>query len=663
MAKDDVVEAQEVESTNYEGLEKQVQAEYTLAFNFNKPKRDDWTLRLKLYNNQKRDKDAAGDTTLFTIFQTVLASLYIDKLTTEWSGREEGDEETAENLNGLSKFDYDEMGKDELDYEWDWDTLFFGRGLCMMSEYIRDPEKNIFVPAPEIWDPMTFLRDPRAASVNGNRLLGRNNARFFGREIRMTKLDMKDNPNFLDIDFRTMKYGLTTNSLVDAAVQARADAQNLTDQSKLTKESLLGDNAEYCLTDWFTHWKGKPVRVWLANDRKKVVGYKELKKDSQWPLIDRALYPTAHDWDGTSLPDILEDKQRLRAVAQNLGIKAMTADLYPMYIYDQNKIKNKHDLDFGFNKFIPSDGAAGDAVLPLRKSMPNLNLLDFIYQSLDASAQKATATSDIQQGAIASQQRTLGEINLISQKTETRYGLSAKVFGWSEKRFWLQWYQLYKENFADKIDEKVVRVVGAFGAKWRPLQKNDIITKRLDPDVAIESQEVSRAKQLEERQALGTLFSVLVQDPTANIRYGQKRLARVYGLEKDEIERLLPPTIDEMVADDENENLSKNKFVQVRGEDNHNVHLEIHAKAGETKSKEAHVATHKKALVMQKKNPELFPVQQQQQEQAMMQQQAETGKGSPPKAGLGMATPGAGSAFASKPVTQGATSGQVTPTM
>lgn len=644
-------EADPEAETDYSDLAKQVKVEYKLAYDYTKAKRDEQLVRLKLYNNQRRDKDAAGDTSLFTIFQTVLASLYIDQLTTEWVGREEGDEEIAENLNGLSRYDYDQMGKDELDYEWDWDTLFFGRGLCMMSEYIREPEKNIFIPAPEVWDPMTFLRDPRATSVNGNKLLGRNGARFFGREIRMSKIDMEGNPNFnKDIDWTKLKYGYTTSSLVDAAVQARADAQNLTDQSKLTKESLLNDNAEYNLVDWFTHWKGNKVRVWLANDCKLVVGYKVIP-DGNWPLVDRALYPTAHDWDGTSIPDLLEDKQRLRAVAQNLGIKAMTADLYPMYIYDQNKIKNKHDLDFGFNKFIPSDGDAGNAVLPLRKAMPNLNLLDFIYQSLDVSAQKATATNDIQQGAIASSQRTLGELNLVAQKTETRYGLSAKIFGWSEKHFWEQWYRLYKENFADKIDEKIIRVNGAFGAKWRPLQKNDIVTKRLDPDVEVTSKAISRARQLEEREALGSLFAVLMQDPTANIRYGEKRLAKVYGLEKDEIDRLLPPTIDEMIAEDENDTLNKNKFAQVRSEDNHNVHLEIHSKAAETDSKMAHINTHKRALMLIKTDPELFPVQQQ---EMLGNPQA---PGSAPSPGGNPQQPGRPN-FGAKPIQPSQTSGQ-----
>ena len=63
-----------------------------------KPKWDEWALRLKLNNNQKRDKSAVGDPLLFTIHQTVLASLYDDKLMVSHEGREAGDDEIAENL-------------------------------------------------------------------------------------------------------------------------------------------------------------------------------------------------------------------------------------------------------------------------------------------------------------------------------------------------------------------------------------------------------------------------------------------------------------------------------------------------------------------------------------------------------------------------------------
>lgn len=607
----------EVEKEDYTGLVSQVKKEYKVAYDFMKPKIDKWRMRLKLYNNQKRDDEAVGDTTLFTIFQTVLASLYDDRLAVEFGGREDGDEETADNLTAMAKADYDDMEKDQLDFEWDWDTLFFGRGLMLMEEFDREPDKNVFVPVPEVLDPLTFLRDPRATSVNGNKK-GKGAMRFGGSEIKMTIEDIKNHPNFFkDIDFSKLKYGESTQSLVADASQSRDEAQGRQNPNKDT-ESDLGANAEYDVTQWFTHWKKSDgsvvkVKMWLGNERNTLLGIKELERD-YWPIIDRPLYPTAHDWDGTSIPDLIEDKQRARAIAQNLGLKAMKADIYPMYIYNTNKITNRADLNFDFDKFIGVDTKPGestaDAVVPMRKSAPNMGMIDFIYQSLDASAQKATATPELQQGAISSQQRTLGELNLVASNVDTRYSLSAKVFGWSEKRFWYHWYNMYKDNFAENIDEKVLRTVGAFGAKWRTLSKDDIVAN-IDPDIMIESQVVSRAKELEEMQKLNGFFAIAFSDPTVNRRWGMKKLARLNGLEKDEIDRLFPPTIDERIAEDQNELLNQNKIVPVLPEDDHNIHLEIHAKAKETEASKAHIETHKKALSIKKVKPELFPAEQQ----------------------------------------------------
>ena len=607
----------EVESTTipYEGLARQIRAEYLLAWKHQQPKIAKNLVRLKLYNNQKRDDKAVGDTTLFTIMQTVLASLYVDRLTVEFGGKEEGDEETAENLDVMAESDYTDMEKDQIDYDWDWDTLFFGRGMVALHEYERDPENNVFLPIPEVLDPLSFLKDPRCTSINGNRT-GKGAARFFGREIKMTKQDVKDHPHIFDSDFRGIKVGTGTRALLQRAQEARDTAQGRQSQ-RLAGEELLGVNAEYDITEWHTHWKigtkVKKVKVWLANERDKVIGIQVLKskvKRILWPVIDRPLYPTAHDFDGTSIPDLVEDKQRARAVAQNLGLDAMKADLYVSYIYDSNKITSRKDLKFGFNKFIPVDSketnTITDAIIPLNKARPNMGLLDFIYTSLDVSAQKATATPDIKQGIQSQEDRTLGETNLISSNIDTRYSLAAKVFGWSEKRFWQQWYRLYKDNFADKIDKKVLRLTGAFGAKWRDLLRSNIIAK-IDPDVKIESKILSRARQVEERVSLTDYFTLALQEPTSNRRWGLKKLAKLHGLEKDETERLFPPTIDERIAEDENETLNKNEVVEISAEDDHNVHLEIHAKAADTPATHAHIEIHKEALSIKKLNPEFFP--------------------------------------------------------
>jgi len=78
-------------------------------------------------------------------------------------------------------------------------------------------------------------------------------------------------------------------------------------------------------------------------------------------------------------------------------------------------------------------------------------------------------------------------------------------------------------------------------------------------------------------------------------------------MEKDEIDRLWPPTIDERIAEDQNDLLNEDKLVPVLPEDDHNVHLEIHTMAKETDASKAHIETHKKALSIKKTNPEFFP--------------------------------------------------------
>lgn len=612
------------EQPDYEALANQCRNEYTLAFKHQKDKKDEQEIRLKLYNNQKRDKTAVGDTTLFTIMQTVLASLYVDRLNAEFTGREEGDEDTADNLTAMAEFDYDEMGKGELDYEWDWDACFFGHGLMAMEEYERDPDNNVFVPMPQVIDPLLFLHDPEAVSVNGNRS-GKGAMRFGGYEVKMTKQDMLDHPDFFKgaLNFSDISYGGGKESIMQDVIEARDQAQGRQPSLKNEGQGDLRDNASYDVTIWYTHTKmdsdGKPhkYKVYLVNERSKVVGFKKIERKRGkrviFPIVDRFLYPTSHDWDGTSIPDLVEDKQRARAIAQNLGLKAMKADLYPMYVYDSNRIRNRNDLNFEFNKFVPADipegGRVDGAIQPINKMSPNMNLLDFIYTSLDASAQKSTATPEIQQGAMSEEQRTLGELNLIASKVDTRYSLAAKIFGWSEQAFWYHWYAMYDENFSEDIDEKILRIVGAFGSKWRPLKRGDIIGD-MTPDIKIESRVLSRAKQLEERNSLTQYFTLAFGDPTANRRYGLKELGKLSGLSKDQLDRLFPPTIDERIAEDQNKLLNENKLVPVLPEDDHQVHLEIHANAKDTDATYAHIETHKKALSIKKVNPELFPADQ-----------------------------------------------------
>ena len=259
----------------------QVEDEWNLCWKFMSSKRTEWLRRLKLYNNQARDKSKVGDPLLFTVFQTVFSALYEDRLTAEFEGNEEGDKDTAENVTALAEHDYRVMHKAESDHDWDWDACFFGRGLLLVTEF--DRAEGIMAPVSEVIDPVLWLRDPRATSVNGD-MRGRGAMRFGGREINLTKAEMESIPGYFNTG--KLKKGKEIKSTTNEARQERQAAQG-TDSTNFDEETLT-ENYEYNLREWFTHKDGKKIVVTLGNEGKLVVRIqREIGK--LWPIIDRAL--------------------------------------------------------------------------------------------------------------------------------------------------------------------------------------------------------------------------------------------------------------------------------------------------------------------------------------------------------------------------------------
>lgn len=582
-------------------LVSQVRTEFLLCWDYNKTKRTEGLKRLKLFNNQKRNKDAVGDPLLFTVFQTVLAELYEDKLSSIAKGVEEGDDDAAESLTAMMEFDSRLMKKAQSDYEWDWDTCFFGRGHMFLNEFDRDKT----VPVGEVIDPMVIIRDPRATSMNGNQK-GNGAARFWGREIGLTKKEMEDNGDYFNLS--KLEKDKDNKTLKDEAKTARREAQGNEDTK--FKEEALNENYEYQLVEWWTHIDGKKYIITLGNNRGLVVRKKELKGD-RWPVIDRSLFPMSHDWDGVSIPDLIEDKQRARSVLINLGMESAKADLYPMYLFDKDKIPVESDLDFEFNKMIPMKGDVSNAIAPIQKSVFHQQV-NLILNILDTAAQKSVAAPEVSQGVQPGQARTLGETEHILAGKNVRHSLSAKIWGWSEEEYWDRWYQIYKRDFQNDIDKKIIRIQGPLNASWRELNRENFITES-DPDIFIESaQQVEMERQVEFRD-FSAFAQIAMQDPETNRKYILRKLGKISRASKAEMTLMFPPTIDELRAEDENEKIENNKLPKIDFYDDDIIHMEIHNKASDTSAKLAHIEAHKVMMFTKKKRPELMPMPQEDQ--------------------------------------------------
>jgi hypothetical protein len=341
------------------------------------------------------------------------------------------------------------------------------------------------------------------------------------------------------------------------------------------------------------------------------------------------------------VPDIIEDKQRARSILQNLGLLSAKADVEPMYLFNEDRIKNRADLKFGFNKFVrvQGQGAVNDAIQPMNKPVVHQQV-SWIMDLLDQSAQRSMATPEIQQGIVSSQARTLGELELVSAKVDTRYSLAAKIFGWSEVEFWQNWYQGYKDHFHAKIDKKFVRLAGVWGPEVRPFKRDDLVGE-VDPDIIVKSKVLAEAKRIKDRNAFMQYYAVIVNNPEANRRYADKELARLNGMKKQQINVLFPETLDEMEARMENELINKGKQAQVEATQNHIIHILNHLRLNEGKVRDAHIELHQQAMYLLRKYQTMLGGQQEQMggqqpidvpgQVAEPEMQAEEPKGSAPQ--------------------------------
>ena len=583
----------------YTGLIKQVQSEQKVAYDFMVPRWNRQSLWLRLLANQRKDKNSVGDNTLFTIFDTVMSDLYSDTLEASFTGRSgESDRPTTNNLTILAKYDHDEMEKAKSDYYWNWEALFFGRGLLMMSDFDREQ----MAPIPEVWRVMATMRDPDALSVNGLDRRGRGRARYIGRQIPMTLNEMEEMGVYFN--FKDLKPNRSsTSSLIEQNLRLQNDVFG--DNYRI--ENPIGENGKLQLLEWFTVYQGKRVFVTLADDMKRVVRYQEY--DSLFiPIIDRAVNPNPYSWEGVPVPQLIEDKQRAKAKTLNLAIRGVESAQNPMYLYDQLKIKDRSHLNFGFNKMIPTDGSPRGAVEVMPKETLKQEVA-YILDTLANNAERATATPSTKQGVDPSGQNTATRDVIVDQGSDKRYGLAAKIFGWSERAFWVQWYNLYKEHFNEGIDEKIVRISGPLGEKWRPLTRENLITDKKDPDVKVESRVVAEARRFNQSQQFQAYFQFIASDPTANLRFALRYMGQLQNIDTDVLEQLLPPTPDELMAAEENEVMLENPqtIIPVLPEQDHMAHIAKHAELPDTPALRAHIKAHNTAMALQQQRPDLFP--------------------------------------------------------
>ena len=133
-----------------------IYSKYMEAFYFLQPRKRRQANQIALLNNLQRGDENIASTLLLTLFNRTMSNLYDSSMQVRFVPSEEMEQKKINSLNILAENDYREMDMKKLDYDWTWDTLFYGRGYIDTLRF--DTRRKIMKPS--VINPLAFGYDP-----------------------------------------------------------------------------------------------------------------------------------------------------------------------------------------------------------------------------------------------------------------------------------------------------------------------------------------------------------------------------------------------------------------------------------------------------------------------------------------------------------------------
>lgn len=582
---------------------------YTESFNFLQKRKRRQVAQLALMNNLERPDESIGSTLLLTLFNRIMSNLYDDKMQIKHVPSEEMDQKKIQSLNILAQNDYREMDMKQKDYDWTWDSLFFGRGYMETLRY--DKVRKIM--QPHVINPLVFGYDPYFENPQEWRYYWKWITKSSQEINQLIKAGIiKGVTNASEIPSGIDAYLWNYKIVRDKAkgVTPTADDSDQGDIHQILEFFGYDKDGDKCV-----YWVDKNFSKLLyrakldLKDGDDIVGPNNeiIKTNSKWPIVIKEAFREPHSSVTFSVADLLEDKHRARSVLLNLAFLAAKDKANPIYQYNPEKVRDVTQL---FSRQVYQHIPVEDvdkAIAPLNKDSaldPSLaNFMQLLQREASDPVGTALAVEPAKKG-----KQTATEAAIQQQMNDLAQSLQSKIMQFGVEEFWSHWYQRYVK-FAEDGDEKIATIVGVKGVTFEKIKLKDIQTK-YPPRVLVYSAKEAEYKDLVKRRDYMQMYPALqgTLTPDGMHNFNKHVFFPLFVDDPAVIDVLLPDSLDEIKAKEENDSLDKNELPQVSVTDNHEQHLAIHRMAQNSWGKWIHIQWHEELLSMQKK-------------QAMVQQQ------------------------------------------
>lgn len=629
---DDVLTEAEIRK-NLPEETKDIYSKYMESFYFLQPRKRRQANQIVLLNNLQRGDENIASTLLLTLFNRVMSNLYDDKMQIRFVPGEEMDQRRVASLNTLALNDYREMDKPRLDYDWTWDTLFFGRGYMETLRF--DPRRKIL--QPHVINPLVFGYDPFFSEPQEWRYywkwITKSSAevqKLIDAGIITSIQSPKDIPSGIDPYLWNYKV-------------IRERAKFVTPQANDTYQGDIHQILEF----FGYNDKGKKCVYWVDRDFSKLLYYSELKlndgediigpggevvkNDSKWPIVVKEAFREPHSSVVFSVADLLEDKHRARSVLFNLAFLAAKDKANPIYQYNPDKVKDISQLfSRQIAQHIPVESVT-DAIAPLNKDSAMDPSLQTFMQMLNNEASDPIGTGINSDAQKKGTKESATAAAITQQMNDMAQSLQSKVMQFGESEFWSHWYQRYKNN-VKAGDEKIATIVGVKGLTFEKIDLGDAFDTKFPPGVQVFSAKEAEYKRLTLRRDFMELYPSLQTSltPDGMHNFNKHVFFPLFIDDPATMDVLMPDSMDEIKASQENDLLSEDKMTQVLPTDNHEQHIAIHYMSKNSWAKWLHIQWHEEALSQQK-----------QQQMDAMQQQMQAGAANTAAGGSPPGKPGA----------------------
>jgi len=515
--------------------------------------------------------------------------------------------------NSLAQSDYLEMNKAKLDYDWAWDTLFFGRGYM---ETIRFNKKRKIL-EPHVINPLMFGYDPYFDEPQ--------NWRYYWKWVTKTRYELeklikagvitgvkKVDEIPTGVDTYLWDYKIKR----DAAKKAVAPASDtqIGDVFQIFEFFGYDENGDKCV-----FWTDRDISIILFKEKLDLKDGEEIvapdgttiEGGSRWPIVVKEAYREPHSSVVFSIADLLEDKHRAKSVLLNLAFIAAKDRANPIYGYNPEKVLDVTQFfSRQINQHIPM--VDDTAAWPLNTQEPmSQGLLDFI-SLLTTEANEPVGAGNVMNPEVGGQE-TATEVAIAQQMNDMAQSLQSKVMQFGEQEFWSHWWHRYA-LYADELGSKMANIVGVKGIDSTEVDLKNFNTD-FPPGVMVYSAKEAEYKNLVKRRDMMEMYPNLMQsmDPDGFRNFNKHVFFPLVLEDPSLIDIMFPKTIDEIKAESENEQLAKEILPQVANTDNHSTHIYTHMMVQpKTWAVWFHLAEHEEMLNKQKE------------QSMMMEQQAQS---------------------------------------